>query len=247
MSSAMDQLQAYCGGFQNKRILDVGTDVHGNWIKEISEYAPVEEIVGIGLNIEPRRISDNVILDKKDIRNTDYEDNSFDIVLSRSAFEHIQELPRALAEIKRILKPGGILWTRFGPIWSCNYGHHLWFRHNNEIVNYWNLTLPPFCHLTMLPHELSAKLMLEHEKELTEKVIKWIYDSDGQNKLFFEDYQEIFSHTGMELLLFAGTDNSKAEEIYGPQTTPETFATLRNKYPRYKNFYSKGILAIFRK
>lgn len=36
-----------------------------------------------------------------------FEDNAFDIIISWQVFEHVQNWPQALAEIKRVLKPGG--------------------------------------------------------------------------------------------------------------------------------------------
>jgi len=37
-----------------------------------------------------------------------FEDNTFDVVVSDQVFEHVQDYPAALSEIKRILKPGGM-------------------------------------------------------------------------------------------------------------------------------------------
>lgn len=37
-------------------------------------------------------------------------DGQFDVVLAFSVLEHVDDLPRVLAEIHRVLKPGGVLW-----------------------------------------------------------------------------------------------------------------------------------------
>jgi SAM-dependent methyltransferase len=37
-----------------------------------------------------------------------FEDNTFDVVMSWMVFEHVQNWPQALAEIQRVLKPGGV-------------------------------------------------------------------------------------------------------------------------------------------
>ncbi len=39
----------------------------------------------------------------------DFEDGSFDVVITNEVFEHVEHLPLALAEIARVLKPGGRL------------------------------------------------------------------------------------------------------------------------------------------
>lgn len=36
--------------------------------------------------------------------------NHFDVVLAFSVLEHVDDLPRVLSEIHRVLKPGGVLW-----------------------------------------------------------------------------------------------------------------------------------------
>lgn len=52
------------------------------------------------------------------------EDNSFDIVASDAVFEHLTNLPKVLAELKRILRPGGIIYATFGPMWHTWGGDH---------------------------------------------------------------------------------------------------------------------------
>jgi SAM-dependent methyltransferase len=37
-----------------------------------------------------------------------FADNTFDVVISDQVFEHVQNWPEAIAEIKRVLKPGGV-------------------------------------------------------------------------------------------------------------------------------------------
>lgn len=53
------------------------------------------------------------------------EDGSIDIVGSDAVFEHVQNLPEILKEMKRILRPGGLLYATFGPLWFCWGGDHI--------------------------------------------------------------------------------------------------------------------------
>ena len=42
-------------------------------------------------------------------RKLEFDDNSFDVIFSSNVLEHIEELPAALEEMKRVLKPQGIM------------------------------------------------------------------------------------------------------------------------------------------
>jgi len=47
-----------------------------------------------------------------------FEDDSFDLVFSVTVFEHVQDYDSALAEIRRVLKPGGVAVHVFPPPWK---------------------------------------------------------------------------------------------------------------------------------
>ena len=64
-----------------------------------------------------------------------FEDNSFDAVISNNAFAHISDVPRALEEVKRVLRPYGKFYTDFGGIWTSAAGHH-WSKPTAS--GYWN-------------------------------------------------------------------------------------------------------------
>jgi SAM-dependent methyltransferase len=53
------------------------------------------------------------------------EDDSIDIVGSDAVFEHLRNLPTVLQEFHRILKPGGIVYATFGPLWYGWGGDHI--------------------------------------------------------------------------------------------------------------------------
>ena len=247
MKPYLAELNAYCGGLSGKRILDVGCDWQGTTVKEIADAFVVKEAVGMGLNISPKQLGHNVRIEHGDIREPIYEPESFDIVVSASAFEHIYNLDAALKGMYNVLKPGGVLWARFGPIWSCYYGHHLWFRENNELINYWNVLLPPFCHLLMSPNELYAKVVKDHHVTLAQRIVNFVFHDEGQNHFFFEDYRAVLYRSQFNVLVFAGYYDPKAEEIYAPELHPETFERLLTRYPNHCNFFAQGIFTLLRK
>lgn len=50
-------------------------------------------------------------------------DNSFDIVFCASLIEHVEKPEAVIAEIERVLKPGGICYLSFPPFYSPRGGH----------------------------------------------------------------------------------------------------------------------------
>jgi SAM-dependent methyltransferase len=112
----------------------------------------------------------------------------FDIAVSIAAFEHIGRLPTVLRKIYQALKPGGILFSYFGPIYSCRVGHHCWAAADLNFNN--PGALPEFCHLLMNPAELLTHLLPHYPRETAEEAVYQIYHSERINRNLFEDYQQ---------------------------------------------------------
>lgn len=49
----------------------------------------------------------NVLYEIIDIQNISYRDNTFDIIIANSMLYHVPDLPKAISEVYRVLKPGG--------------------------------------------------------------------------------------------------------------------------------------------
>jgi SAM-dependent methyltransferase len=56
-----------------------------------------------------------------------FADNQFDVVLSTDTFEHVMDLELAFSELLRVLRPGGVLLSRFGPLFYSPHGYHLYW------------------------------------------------------------------------------------------------------------------------
>jgi SAM-dependent methyltransferase len=55
----------------------------------------------------------------------DIPDASVDAVFSTDCFEHVQDLPAVFRELFRVLRPGGVLIARWGPLFYAPLGYHL--------------------------------------------------------------------------------------------------------------------------
>lgn len=195
------------------RVLEVGSDRGGGLLGALAPMA--RELVGINIVGAPRKISDNACFEIGDIRNTRFPDNHFDLVVSYAVFEHVSDFGIALSEIRRILKPGGELYTVFGPIFSCMWGHHLWLKINDLAYTYPNPPfVPPYCHLLMTATDLAAKLSGQVPREAITKITDYVFESSEQNRLHHSDYVRFFEESGLRQLKLNGLRNLKLETAY---------------------------------
>jgi 2-polyprenyl-3-methyl-5-hydroxy-6-metoxy-1,4-benzoquinol methylase len=54
------------------------------------------------------------------------EDESFDFLVTWSAFEHIAEPSAVAREMRRIIRPGGVLFLQLWPFYHSEHGSHVW-------------------------------------------------------------------------------------------------------------------------
>lgn len=73
---------------------------------------------------DTRASGNGVIFVHESASRIDLPDESTDIVFSFNAFEHFGDPASVYSEIKRILKPGGIFYTDFGPLYNSPWGLH---------------------------------------------------------------------------------------------------------------------------
>jgi SAM-dependent methyltransferase len=104
-------------GISGGRVLDVATG-EGEFIRALMEHLEsYVEIVGIDVYAYAKAAesvfcSERVCFCQMDATRMGFANCSFDTVSLSSALHHMQNLPRCVAEVKRVLKPGGTLIVR---------------------------------------------------------------------------------------------------------------------------------------
>lgn len=95
-----------------ERVLEVG---FGAGAVLLALHPVASELHAIDLDADPKQV--DAVLATQGVRadlrqgsvyELPYEANHFDLVVSFSVFEHLHEYPRALAEVHRVLRPGGL-------------------------------------------------------------------------------------------------------------------------------------------
>jgi SAM-dependent methyltransferase len=86
--------------------------------------------------VDPRASHGGVRFLQSDAGAIALADASIDLVYSFASLEHFPQPDRCLAEIERVLRPGGHVFINFGPLYFSPYGRHAYRQ------------IPvPFCHL----------------------------------------------------------------------------------------------------
>jgi SAM-dependent methyltransferase len=168
------------------------------------------------------------------------EFQNFDLCISCCSFEHIKYLPTALKRILGALKPGGRLFSRFGPIFSGHCGSHFMLDDLGIQCGFQDVVkkIPPYTHL-LLSYEEIAKMLyrLYPDKDievLQNAAYEVKYGSNRQvNQLFYEDYLYIMSN-----ILFS---QYSVTPYWTFPVSAEIWHQLHQRYPSYQRFDVAGV------
>ena len=106
-----------------------------------------------GFELKPKVLD----IRRMNVENMSFLDDTFDIVISNNAFEHIANVSQAISEVHRVLKSGGITYVRIHLFTSLSGGHNLDFRNPYKV--------PPWNHLRSKNYTAPVYLnrLKEHE------------------------------------------------------------------------------------
>ena len=177
-----------------------------------------------------------------DGRSMPFPDNSFDAVLSVATMEHVNGLDSFLAEVARVLRPKGLFFTEFCPLWSSALGHHVYAVVGSKEARFWKPgknPLPNYAHLLWTPDEMREYLHSGPcSEELIEPVVQWVYYGDSINRCHFEEYFDSFGKSSLVIQRLHMRDDYPDRGILS-----ELFA----RYGSNRNFTCSSISAVFRK
>lgn len=155
----------------------------------------------------------------------------FDVCFSLCSFEHIHRLNLTLRNIYYSLKEKGVLFTEFGPIYSCKYGSHYWYDEDSNFNK--QEPILDYKHLLMDNMELLVFLLENFPQEKANMIHHHFKYSERINRLFYEDYIQY-----MELSDFK---NYKLTPLKRIEADEELQGQLMRKYPGYKDFSTYNI------
>jgi len=186
----------------HKKVLEIG----GKLVFEIVNKCKPKQWVAVDPRNENQVITERYFTNKGYAQILHYDDNYFDYIFSCNAFHHISYFESALLEMYRVLKPRGILFANFGPIWSAPDGSHIEnVIYNKRKYNFWeNNYIPDWYHLVYTPKELFEIIKSKVTKGLAEALVIYTYLDSWINRYSYFDYERIFKNSPFEVLLFGG-------------------------------------------
>jgi SAM-dependent methyltransferase len=100
------QARVHQARIEPARVLEVGGVAGPKSLLDCPEVALAEKVV---LNLAPIKDQDGVTSVLGNANDMPFEDESFDLVMTISTLEHDKSFWLSLAEMKRVLRPGGML------------------------------------------------------------------------------------------------------------------------------------------
>ena len=174
--------------------------------------------------------SSGVIFENDNITDSKFSDNSFDLVFSWNVLEHVQMPDKALVEINRILKPGGISFSKYNPFFCQGGGHSL-------------CTLDfPWGHVRLAQDDYYRYLSENRKSELN--IAKDFYNN-SLNRMTIEDFKAYALQSGMEVLaILPWTNNDQMFEL-----TSNIIRESKRNYSTVDelDLISPGVITILRK
>jgi ubiquinone/menaquinone biosynthesis C-methylase UbiE len=194
---------------RGKNILEIGSDENADVLGELSSKG-CNILIGINLSMIKFRSSQNNTWTfiNADAMNLPIKSETIDAIISIATFEHISDLGIAFSEMYRILKPRGLVYSNFGPIWSSPHGHHVYAEVEGEEAHFWEPEknpVPDFAHLLMSPEELESFLLKKINNKLARACIQWIYHEQHLNRYFYKDYIRVFNNSRFKIKLLVKT------------------------------------------
>lgn len=225
--------------FRDKVVLDVGCGAAGKTMY----YASLGAAKVVGMDILPKYREEAEKLARElgyadrfefvagDAANTGFPDNSFDTVIMNDAMEHVARPDLVLAEVRRILKPGGRLYVNFPPI-DHPFGAHL-----QDLIGI------PWVHRLF-----SEETQIAAYKELCKTV------PDGDARVAFRisknaEGREYFSYINhMTVKWFHRLrDASEMKQVYYNEVPLRGWVKPLARFPLTKEFFLKMVVCVLEK
>ena len=195
---AADQILEFLGSdgwtLEGKRVVDIGA---GDGIIDLGLAVKGRPELLVGYDVRKTDVDalrrsaeaagveeypESLAFDESAVNGLPAPNHHFDIAVTWSAFEHVTFPVRMLSEIRRIIKPDGVLFLQLWPFYYSEHGGHLW-PHYDE----------PFPHLRRTDEEVRADIVGRRATDPTRDAGD---EYDSLNRITLDDLQRALLSAG---------------------------------------------------
>ena len=135
----------------------------------------------------------------------EFEDNTFDVIVSHEVLEHVPDIEGAAKELARVAKPEAVTYLYVHNYCSVSGGHHIAWKYPDKEPSD---TVPPWDHIREnkfpeIPSWLNRKRISEYRRVFEKhfEILDWIMtEEEGRRLLTPEIRQELKAYSEEELL-----------------------------------------------
>jgi SAM-dependent methyltransferase len=154
-----------------------------------------------------------------------YENGRFDGVFAWSVFEHVADVPFALGEIHRVIRPGGAFFLQIAPLYYSPHGGHLR-----------NILDEPWIHLKLTQEELFKRLRTGAVDNVPAAARDHGFDQKSPDEIYdliIRGFHSLNRITVDELTAHVQNAGFKIHRLFTMQDSPyEIPSDLLELYPR---------------
>lgn len=186
----------------------------------------LKSVDGFSQDFDLRECIERCSFFEMNAENIIFKDELFDFAFSLNSFEHISKPETALAEVARLLKPGGKAFLQFMPLYYSDYGNHL-----NHLLDV------PWAHL-LYDREQIKEMVIKAGKVANE--VDNILDS--LNGYTLAQFNEVIANSSLKVVKkINATGFAKPESA-----ASEEFEILKKKFPE-EELTTLGMILILEK
>ncbi len=146
-----------------------------------------------------------------------------DFVFSCNAFEHVGALEETYRALRRAMRPGGIVYLHFGPIWSAPDGSHFEdIRIGGEPYTFWQKAImPAWSHLLLGADDYLRLAVRLHGEEDGATLAGFVAHSPWVNRFTLRDHLDLPRKAGFEFEMVKAC--RRFGYVYEPPQPPAEF------------------------
>jgi SAM-dependent methyltransferase len=129
-----------------------------------------------------------------------------DLVFACNSFQHVRRLGDCYAAVAGVLRSGGTLYARFGPVWSAPDGAHFEnVRFPDRRYDFWRGALvPSWSHLVLDASHFRAMAVELHGRSAGRALADYVERSTWINRLTLRDHVELPQRAGLAIRSLRG-------------------------------------------